>query len=108
MSKYHNKKTVYQGLKFDSLREKNRYIYLKELENKGEIKNLELQKKYILQDKYKFNGKTVRAISYICDFYYIDKDGKEHIEDAKGLKTDVYTIKKKLFEYKYQTAIEEI
>ena len=108
MSKYNNNKTEYQGLKFDSVREKNRYIHLKELENKGEIKNLELQKKYELQESFKLNGKTIRAINYICDFYYIDQNGTEHIEDSKGVRTDVYKIKKKLFEYKYQKNIEEV
>ena len=108
MSKYNNKRIIYQDLKFDSIREKNRYIHLKELEDKGEIKNLELQKKYELQESFKLNGKTIRAINYICDFYYIDQNGVEHIEDSKGMRTDVYKLKKKLFEYKYQKNIDEV
>ena len=108
MNKYNNKKTEYQGLKFASIRERNRYIYLKELEDTGKIHNLQLQKKYELQEKFILNGKTIRAINYICDFYYIDQYGKEHIEDTKGMRTETYKIKKKLFQFKYKRNIEEI
>lgn len=108
MSKYHNKKVIYNDIKFDSIREKNRYIKLKEMEDQGIIHSLELQKKYVLQDKFKLNNKTIREISYIADFYYIDSEGNEHVEDVKGLRLDVYKIKKKLFEYKYKIPIEEI
>ena len=74
----------------------------------GLIKDLELQKEYILQDKYKINNKTIRKISYIADFSYISvKDNKLHVIDVKGFKTDVYKLKKKLFEYKYGIEIEE-
>ena len=43
MNKYHNKKIIYNGIKFDSIKEKNRYIELKLLERAGLIKNLKLQ-----------------------------------------------------------------
>ena len=42
MSKYHNKKVIYNGITFDSIKEKNRYIELKLLERAGLIKNLKL------------------------------------------------------------------
>ena len=105
--KYNNKKVIYNGIKFDSKREMNHYIYLLELDSRGEISNLELQKKFILQEGYKINGKSIRPITYVCDFYYI-KDGIEHVVDTKGFRTEVYKIKKKMFEYKYQIQIEEV
>ena len=108
MSKYNNKKSEYNGIKFDSVKEMKYYIKLKELLDKNEISNLELQKEYILQDKFKLNNRTIRKISYVADFYYIDKDGNEHIVDTKGYRTEVYLLKKKLFEYKYQKEIEEV
>lgn len=99
-NKYGAKKTVVDGITFDSKREAQRYTELKWLERAGEIKDLELQKKFVLQPKYKKNGKTVREISYIADFVYTE-DGKQIVEDCKGMRTAVYKLKKKIFEYQY-------
>ena len=105
-SKYHNKKTIIDGIKFDSKKEGYRYLYLKELENKGIIKNLQRQVKYELQPSFKYNDKTIRAITYIADFVY-EKDNKIIVEDVKGIKTDVYKLKKKLFLYIFNIEIQE-
>ena len=103
MSKYHSKKVIYDGIKFDSIKEKNRYIELKILERAGLIKDIELQKEFILQPSFKKNGKTYRKITYKADFYYYDNHLKIYVvEDVKGMKTEVYKLKKKLFEYIYK------
>ena len=99
--KYGNKKTVIDGYTFDSKLEAKRFGELKLFLKQGTISNLVLQKEFELQPSFKSNGKTERAIKYICDFYYTDKQGKEYVEDAKGFKTDVYAIKRKLFLFKY-------
>ena len=44
-NKYGNKKVEYNGLKFDSKKEKDRYIFLKEQERIGNIQDLQLQVK---------------------------------------------------------------
>ena len=107
--KYHNKKVKYDGYTFDSIREKNYYIKLKLLEKAGKIKELELQKEFELQPSYKLNNKTSRKITYRTDFTYkTTEDDKLHVVDVKGFRTDVYRLKKKLFEYKYRIEIEEI
>ena len=67
-NKYHNKKVEYDGIKFDSVKEKNRYIGLKQLERLGVIQNLQRQVKYELQPSFKLNEKTIRSITYIADF----------------------------------------
>lgn len=109
VAKYHNKKVKYDGYTFDSIREKNYYIKLKLLEKAGKIKELELQKEYELQPSFKLNNKTSRKITYRADFTYkTTEDDKLHVIDVKGFKTDVYKLKKKLFEYKYRIEIEEI
>lgn len=101
-SKYGNKKTEYDGYKFDSIIEKDRYKVLIKKQEEGLIKDLQLQKKYLLQDKFKYRGKTVRAIHYIADFYYIEND-VEVIEDVKGgILTADFKLKQKLFKYRYQ------
>ena len=97
-SKYNAKKTVVDGIEFDSIREAERYRELKLLERGKEIRNLVLQPRFLLQDKFvDKHGKTHRKIEYVADFLYIDKDGKAIVEDVKGVLTDVYKIKKKMF-----------
>ena len=100
-SKYHNKKCSFGEYNFDSIKEKNRYITLLSLVQKGEIKDLVLQPRFLLQDKFKRNGQTYRKIEYVSDFQYFSVlKSKTIIEDVKASKTfttDVYKIKKKLF-----------
>lgn len=99
-SKYKAKKTEVDGIKFDSQKEANRYLDLLVLQRAGLIQDLHRQVKYELQPHYKKNGKTIRAINYIADFTYF-LNGKLIVEDTKGYRTEVYKLKKKIFEYKY-------
>lgn len=105
MNKYHNKKTVVDGIKFDSAKEANRYKVLKYMEEQGEIAELHLQPKYVLQEGFTNAtwGKQ-RPIIYKADFEY-RKDDKTIVEDVKGMKTQVYKIKKKMFLLKYPNVI---
>jgi len=101
-NKYHNVKCEIDGIKFDSLKEGRRYKELKLLEAKGEITDLELQPVYLLQEKFKYNGESIRAIKYIGDFRYFDISKQcTVVEDVKGQKTKEYLIKRKLFLKKY-------
>ena len=101
-SKYGAKKVIINGIKFDSQKEGNHYLELKLLEKQGLIKDLRIQVRFELQQKYKKNNKTIRAINYIADFVYFDKAKKKMIiEDTKGFRTEVYKLKKKIFEYVY-------
>lgn len=101
-SKYNSIKTKVDGIKFDSKKEAERYQELKLLERAGIIKELELQPRFLLQDKFKLGGTTHRKIEYVADFKYWDKEKKVYIvEDVKGVKTDVYKLKKKIFLKKY-------
>jgi Protein of unknown function (DUF1064). len=99
-SKYKNKKTQVDMYVFDSAKEAQRYRELKLLERAGEISDLELQPRFLLQESFKKNGKTYRKIDYVADFKYTE-NGKIIVEDVKGLQTDVFKIKHKLFEKKY-------
>jgi hypothetical protein len=100
MSKYKNKKIQVDMYVFDSIAESRRYKELKLLERAGEITDLKLQPKFLLQESFKKNGKTFRKIEYIADFQYIENN-KVIVEDVKGIQTDVFKIKHKLFEKKY-------
>ncbi len=105
MSKYGNKKTVIDGIKFDSKAEARRYGELKILERVGEITDLRLQPKYELQPKFKRGKKTILPITYIADFEYLEvKGGKVVAEDVKGgtaTQTPVFRVKAKMFQFKY-------
>lgn len=101
-NKYNNHKTIVDGIKFDSIREAERYQELKLLEEAGEISHLELQPVVVLQDKFIYQGKTIRAITYRGYFAYFDRRvNRGVIEDVKGVETDVFKIKKKMFQKKY-------
>ena len=67
------------------------------LENSGVISSLELQPKFLLIPKTQKGG---RAVYYKVDFKYT-KDGKIVYEDVKGVKTNVYKLKKKLLLWQY-------
>lgn len=100
MNKYQNKKVRWNDITFASKNECRRYIVLKNMQRVGLITSLTLQPVFILQDKFKKNGKTIIAIKYVADFsYYLE--GKRVIEDVKGYETDVFKLKHKLFENKF-------
>jgi hypothetical protein len=102
-SKYGNKKTYINGITFDSKKEAERYVYLKSLEASGGIRDVELQPKFLLQEKYKSEGKWIQPITYFADFRYILND-REIVEDVKSeatAKSEVYRLKKKMLLFKY-------
>lgn len=108
-SKYKNKKVEYNGLKFDSMGERDHYIELSLRERAGEIKDLKTQISFEIQPAFTDSkGNRIQAITYKADFVYYDlNDKRTHIEDYKGFKTDVYKLKKKLLAYK-NIIIEEV
>lgn len=110
-SKYGNKRIVMDGEHFDSLKEAARYQELKLLERAGEIRELKRQVPFVLIPVQKDDkGKVIeRELKYIADFTYIEK-GKlvRTVEDVKGLRTEVYKIKRKLMLYRNGIRIKEI
>ena len=97
-NKYRNKKVVIDNILFDSKKEARRYKELKLMEKAGLITNLVLQPKFELQESFKYENKTYRKIEYIADFSYVRTDDIVFVvEDVKGVKTDVYRLKEKMF-----------
>lgn len=106
-SKYHAQKTIVDGIKFDSKKEAERYSELKLLEKAGKIQNLELQVEYELIPPFKSAGRVIeRACKYRADFRYTE-NGETIVEDAKGLRTEAYKIKRKLLSWRYGIIIRE-
>ena len=110
MNKYGNEKTEVDGIKFASRHEAKRYVELKYMERAGLIKNLQLQRVYTLigAQKDKAGNILERPVKYIADFVYKDQNGKTVVEDAKGVRTDVYRIKRKLMLSIYGIQIQEV
>ena len=123
VSKYRNKKVSFQGEEFDSKRELQRYLVLKDAESKGIIQNLQKQVKFELipkieedivihlKTKDKIQRKTIQLpIVYRADFVY-EKDGVKVVEDIKiseYLLPKEYLLKEKLFRWKYGFSIKRV
>lgn len=90
--------TECDGIKFSSKKEAKRYNELKTLENLGEILF------FLRQVAFPLSGNT----KYVCDFLVFWTNGEITIEDVKGMKTDMYIMKKKMIEAKYPFKITEI
>lgn len=100
-SKYKNKKTVVDGITFDSKAESEYYLVLKQMLAAGEIKDMQLQPVYVLQEKCVRNGKKLQAITYKADFEVLHLNGTLEVIDIKGEETEAFKIKAKMFQYKY-------
>lgn len=109
MSKYHAKKTLVDGIVFDSQKEARRYEALKMMEKSGLITDLKRQVKFVLIPTQRECGKVVeRECAYIADFVYKDSLGNYVIEDVKGIRTDAYKIKRKMMLHFYGIRIKEV
>lgn len=103
--KYNNRKTVVDGITFDSKREATRWQQLRLLERGGLIADLDRQVKYELIPKQPGE----RAVSYYADFVYTDKQtGLTVVEDVKGYRTREYVLKRKLLHWVHGIRIVEV
>ena len=100
-SKYNNIKVTFYGHKFDSKKEGQRYLELRQMEIDGHISNLELQPSY----KMEING--VKICTYKADFKYNCAEYGDIVEDVKGFKTAIYKLKKKLMKAIHNIEIKE-
>lgn len=101
-SKYHAKPTWVDNVRFASMFEASRYVALKTQLQAGMIRNLELH------PKFELNVMGVLIGKYTADFRYFDVTlGETIIEDAKGMPTRDYILRKKLFEVLFNKKILE-
>ena len=105
-SKYHAKKTVVDGIEFDSAKEAKRFTKLRDMERAGKIQHLRLQVPFELVPSFECDGVKYREMRYVADFVYV-RDGKVVVEDCKGFKTPEYKMRKKLMAYVNHINIEE-
>lgn len=125
------KRTKYGNVKvrnslgvFDSTKEYERYLYLMELQKRGEISGLQRQVAYELLPKI-YRAKEVvgvrrtktvqvleqRKVTYHADFVYYDEKNQELVvEDVKSspkVVTPEYKLKKKMMYYFHGIKIKE-
>jgi hypothetical protein len=126
-SKYRAVRTKVDGHTFASKREAKRYGELILLARAGHIRELKLQPRYALcplvidrADVRDVNAgepskRRCPVANYVADFQYEESDRgyggvswRVVVEDAKGMKTETYRLKKKWFEAQYGIEIREI
>lgn len=123
--KYGNTKCSIGSISFDSKKEMQRYIVLKEAQDKGIISKLELQPTFELipkiteqivkhlKTKDKIEEKFIQhPITYTADFAYV-KDGIKVVEDVKASPKpyaidEVFKLKEKLFRWKFGFSLRRI
>lgn len=126
--KYRNRKTVVDGIVFDSAKEAIRYQELKMMQKAGVIQNLRLQVPYEIIPEQREASKEVyskgakkgqpkpgkileRKVEYIADFVYVE-DGQTVVEDVKGYRDGgsykVFVLKRKLMLKVYGISVKEI
>lgn len=126
-SKYHSRKITRDGITFDSIREFRRFQELSLLERAGAIHDLQRQVKFELipaqyeeiqtGELYKRGDRKGQpkmkrvcieeSVNYIADFVYTE-NGVKVVEDAKGVKTKDYIIKRKLMMWVHKIKIKEV
>lgn len=113
-NKYGNRKVTVFNQTFDSKHEAQRYLELVSMQRAGKICELSTQVPFELipavRDDY---GKLIqRSCEYIADFTYYDinADGTRTfvVEDAKGVRTEAYRIKRKLMLWRHGILVREV
>ena len=116
-NKLGNIKVEYDGHKFDSKREAQRYAELKLLQRSGQISDLRMQVKFeLIPSQRDGDGKvTERAVCYIADFVYFDRRTNETVsEDVKGYRDPssavykVFAIKRKMMLFFHGITVREV
>jgi hypothetical protein len=108
--KYRAKKTIVNGIKFDSQAEAAHYRRLLVRQEVGQIRALELQPVFVLVPGVRLLGskRKTPAIRYVADFRYIEvATGRTVICDVKGYLTPIYKIKRHLMKAILGLDIEE-
>ena len=122
-TKYKSKSIIIDGIVFQSKKEGRRWTELRMLERAGDITNLQRQVPYLLLPEQRAPSTEVykkgsmagqpkpgpvleRKVVYIADFVY-QENGETVVEDAKGMRTKEYVLKRKMMLYRYGIRIKE-
>ena len=89
--KYRNIKTEVDGITFDSKAEADRYCELRAAKRAGAIQGFGIQPSFVLE----------ASVRYRPDFIVCDRDGHVWVEDVKGVETQAFKLKRRLWEKQY-------
>jgi hypothetical protein len=95
------------GILFASAKEARAYVSLKIAQERGLIADLELQPRFLLQAAFRDeHGKKHRKIEYVADFQFLrcfpdHMPDERVVVDTKGVATQVWRLKEKLFRARY-------
>jgi hypothetical protein len=104
-SKYHNKRIEFNGKVYDSVREAGWAANFQALRDRGLIVDYKEQERIVLVPG---DGK-LRPIVYVADFTFVEAaTGRKRVMDAKGFKTQVYRLKKRMAALLLGIEIEEL
>lgn len=106
--KYANKPTIIGTEKYRSKREARRHQALLLLQRAGKIADLQREVPFELAPKVKIEGepRARPALRYVADFVYFEA-GQLVVEDAKGMPTPVYRLKKHLMQTVHGISVRE-
>jgi hypothetical protein len=107
-SKYGNRPVVVDGITFASVREGARYAALAAMRTAGEITDLQIQVPFEVVPAAIVGGRKRPARKYIADFVYKDASGALVVEDVKGMRTAMYSIKRQLMKALHGIEIVEV
>lgn len=108
-SKYKNVRVQVDGVTFDSKREAAFWQQLKLREKAGEISELTRQGGFALHCPNHAEHLYLEVCEYRADFRWRDsRDGKIHVADAKGVRTQIYKLKAKWMELEHGIVVEEV
>lgn len=101
------------GIVFASKHEYERWLVLLQMQEEGKIWGLERQVPFTLIPSQRIAGKVVeRPVKYVADFTYTTTadDGTNWfvVEDAKGVKTPEYIVKRKLMLWVHGIRVQEV
>lgn len=113
-AKYGNTKVVVDGHKFDSKKEAERYLVLKDDQAAGRIRNLLIQPVFVLAPSVVLQGKKKPSLRYYADFSYEAGNGGGWVavvEDVKSEATKanaLYRAKLHLLKWVHDIDVEEV
>lgn len=100
-SKYRNVKVKEDGYTFDSKKEHEFYLNLRMLKRTKVVNSFKVHPRYLLLEGFEKDGEKFRPVYYEADFEVQYANGMEEIIDTKGVQTEVFRLKRKMFEKRY-------
>ena len=108
--KYRNQPFQIGAEKYSSQREAKRHQELLLLQRAGKIDGLTREVPFVLAERVKIEGESRArpAVRYVADFIYSTAAGAHVVEDAKGMQTPVYRLKKHLMATVHGIHVQEV